>query len=216
MKSKNSRLDAIKIIISSKEVGSQEELLQELAKEGFRLTQATLSRDLKQLKVAKAASMNGNYRMLKLGNLTEHLEELRHQAQEKQLTYPEFLLACLREELRTRENRKYLCRLKAAGLPARHDLDRYDFTRTEGIDSRKLRELRELVWVGQAYNLLLAGGSGTGKTYIAAGLVHEAVKAGYRAYMVTLEDLLTCLKTRDVSRHAMKTYKRMTLRCVTG
>ena len=101
-----------------------------------------------------------------------------------------------------------MCRLKAAGLPARHDLDRYDFTRTEGIDSRKLRELRELVWVGQAYNLLLAGGSGTGKTYIAAGLVHEAVKAGYRAYMVTLEDLLTCLKTRDVSRHAMKTYKR--------
>ena len=32
-------------------------------------------------------------RMLKLGNLTEHLEELLHQAQEKQLTYPEFLLA---------------------------------------------------------------------------------------------------------------------------
>ena len=28
--------------------------------------------------------------------------------------------------------------------------------------------------------------------------------------MVTLEDLLTCLKTRDVSRHAMKTYKRIT------
>ena len=61
MKSKNSRLDAIKIIISSKEIGSQDELLQELAKEGFTLTQATLSRDLKQLKVAKAASMNGNY-----------------------------------------------------------------------------------------------------------------------------------------------------------
>ena len=61
MKSKNSRLDAIKIIISSKEIGSQEELLQALSKEGFSLTQATLSRDLKQLKVAKAASMNGNY-----------------------------------------------------------------------------------------------------------------------------------------------------------
>ena len=28
--------------------------------------------------------------------------------------------------------------------------------------------------------------------------------------MVTLEDLLTCLKTRDVSRQAMKTYKRIT------
>ena len=61
MKAKNSRLDAIKMIISSKVIGSQEELLQELSKEGFQLTQATLSRDLKQLKVAKAASMNGNY-----------------------------------------------------------------------------------------------------------------------------------------------------------
>ena len=61
MKSKKNRLEAIKMIISSKEVGSQDELLQELTKEGFRLTQATLSRDLKQLKVAKAASMNGNY-----------------------------------------------------------------------------------------------------------------------------------------------------------
>ena len=61
MKTKSSRLDTIKMIISSKEIGSQEELLQELGKEGYTLTQATLSRDLKQLKVAKAASMNGNY-----------------------------------------------------------------------------------------------------------------------------------------------------------
>ena len=61
MKTKNTRLDAIKMIISSREIGSQEELLQALAQEGFQLTQATLSRDLKQLKVAKAASMNGNY-----------------------------------------------------------------------------------------------------------------------------------------------------------
>jgi Arginine repressor len=49
------------MIISSKEIGSQEELLRELAKEGYELTQATLSRDLKQMKVAKAATTNGNY-----------------------------------------------------------------------------------------------------------------------------------------------------------
>jgi transcriptional regulator of arginine metabolism len=61
MKIKDRRLEAIKMIISSKELGSQEEVLQELKKEGFELTQATLSRDFKQLKVAKAASMNGQY-----------------------------------------------------------------------------------------------------------------------------------------------------------
>ncbi len=43
------------------ELGSQDEVLKALEKEGFKLTQATLSRDLKQLKVAKAASMNGKY-----------------------------------------------------------------------------------------------------------------------------------------------------------
>lgn len=61
MKIKDRRLEAIKMIISSKELGSQEEVLKELKKEGYDLTQATLSRDFKQLKVAKAASMNGQY-----------------------------------------------------------------------------------------------------------------------------------------------------------
>ena len=63
MKVKNSRLEALKMLISSMELSSQEEVLKVLEKEGFKLTQATLSRDLKQLKVAKAASMNGNMYM---------------------------------------------------------------------------------------------------------------------------------------------------------
>ena len=61
MKIKNNRLEALRLIISSQQLGSQDELLSALQKEGFKLTQATLSRDLKQLKVAKAASMSGNY-----------------------------------------------------------------------------------------------------------------------------------------------------------
>lgn len=61
MKIKTRRLEALKMLISSMELGSQEEVLRMLEKEGFKLTQATLSRDLKQLKVAKAASMNGKY-----------------------------------------------------------------------------------------------------------------------------------------------------------
>lgn len=61
MKLKADRIEALKMIISSKELGNQEEVMEALAKEGFKVTQATLSRDLKQLKVAKAASMNGRY-----------------------------------------------------------------------------------------------------------------------------------------------------------
>ena len=61
MKEKNERLATLKMLISSHELSSQHEVLQALRKEGYNVTQATLSRDFKQLKVAKAASMNGEY-----------------------------------------------------------------------------------------------------------------------------------------------------------
>ena len=61
MKTKNNRLETLRMIISSRELGSQEELLSALHDEGFQVTQATLSRDLKQLKVVKAATLRGNY-----------------------------------------------------------------------------------------------------------------------------------------------------------
>lgn len=60
-KAKADRLETLKMIISSQELSSQNEVLEALAKEGYKLTQATLSRDLKRLKVAKAASISGKY-----------------------------------------------------------------------------------------------------------------------------------------------------------
>ena len=61
MKTKNSRLEALRLIISSQQLGSQEEVMTALEREGFHVTQATLSRDLKQLKVAKASTLGGSY-----------------------------------------------------------------------------------------------------------------------------------------------------------
>ena len=49
-------------IISSKEVETQEQLLQELLKGGFVTTQATVSRDIKELRVVKELSPSGSYR----------------------------------------------------------------------------------------------------------------------------------------------------------
>ncbi|MBR6628908.1 MAG: arginine repressor [Bacteroidaceae bacterium] len=61
MKNKQNRLNAIKFIVANERIGSQEELLKRLYAQGFDLTQATLSRDLKQLKVAKTAASDGSY-----------------------------------------------------------------------------------------------------------------------------------------------------------
>ncbi len=61
MKNKSERLEAIRTLLTAEQVGSQEELLQKLVALGFDLTQATLSRDLKLLKVMKAPGNDGRY-----------------------------------------------------------------------------------------------------------------------------------------------------------
>ncbi len=61
MKNKSARLQAIREIIINSKVKSQEELLRKLFDLGFDLTQATLSRDLKQLRIAKVPGNDGSY-----------------------------------------------------------------------------------------------------------------------------------------------------------
>ncbi|HVZ38596.1 MAG TPA: arginine repressor [Candidatus Kapabacteria bacterium] len=57
--SKSSRHFAIKQIITSNVVSSQEDLRQYLEQDGFDVTQATLSRDMKELGVARANTSDG-------------------------------------------------------------------------------------------------------------------------------------------------------------
>ncbi|MDG5799643.1 ArgR family transcriptional regulator [Marinilabiliaceae bacterium ANBcel2] len=61
MKTKNIRLESIKELIKNNRIGNQEELMSLLIKKGMSTTQATLSRDLKTLKVGKQHDENGNY-----------------------------------------------------------------------------------------------------------------------------------------------------------
>ena len=64
MKNKRNRLQIISEILRSTVVGSQEELLNILNDKGCDVTQATLSRDLKLLKVAKTPLSNGTYKYI--------------------------------------------------------------------------------------------------------------------------------------------------------
>lgn len=57
---KKSRLQAIRKIVSTNSMESQEELLAALEREGFVSTQTTLSRDLKQLRISKVRVRSGH------------------------------------------------------------------------------------------------------------------------------------------------------------
>jgi len=61
MKNRNERLMEIRRLIGSRNISSQDELNKLLGKRGFELTQATLSRDLKYLKVAKMPDDQAGY-----------------------------------------------------------------------------------------------------------------------------------------------------------
>jgi transcriptional regulator of arginine metabolism len=56
---KQARLFAIREIIATKQIGSQDGLRRELKKRGCVVTQATLSRDMKELGVSRIASSTG-------------------------------------------------------------------------------------------------------------------------------------------------------------
>ena len=61
-KTKDSRLEAIMHLISEEPIGTQQELADRLCRLGFDVTQATVSRDIKELKLIKTAVAEGGYR----------------------------------------------------------------------------------------------------------------------------------------------------------
>jgi transcriptional regulator of arginine metabolism len=61
MKTKEERLKTILKLVQSYSLSNQEDVLFLLQKKGFYVTQATLSRDIKQLKIIKSPDINGIY-----------------------------------------------------------------------------------------------------------------------------------------------------------
>lgn len=145
---------------------------------------------------------------LRLTMLRNQAERFIHQAQIDKPTYLDYTCDVLEQEVRQRQKTDLERRIKLAHLPRNHNLDTYDYAFACGINKQQLEQLRELVWLGQAYNLVLMGPSGTGKTFIAAGLVNDAVNKGYRAYFTGMEDLINVLKMKDMTSSALNAYNR--------
>lgn len=77
---KSKRHDKILEIIKLKDIETQEELAEALRNEGFDVTQATVSRDIKNLRLIKMQASNGNYKYAvptnETSKLTDKLENI--------------------------------------------------------------------------------------------------------------------------------------------
>jgi len=146
---------------------------------------------------------------LNLGGLMEHWDELVRRAAEDKASYQDFAFKLLKSEIDHRNKRDLDRRIKAAKLPLVHDLDQYDHTFENGLGTQPLNQLRECLWLEQNFNLVLMGPSGTGKTFIAAGLCFDALNKGYKAYFRTMEQIIELLNLKDITRSAQAEYKRL-------
>ena len=147
--------------------------------------------------------------LLRLTLLKNTVESTIHQAQIDKPSYLEYTHDLLHKEVHQRQKAAYEKRLKMAQIPPNHDLDAYDFNFASGISKPELKQLRELMWLEQNYNIVLMGPSGTGKSYLAAGLIYQSVVKGYKSYFISMEELVSVLKMKEMTSSALNHYNRL-------
>ena len=70
---KRQRHEVVVDLINKYDIETQEELAAYLKEEGFEVTQATVSRDIRELKLSKIATGNGKQKYIILKNVDSHL-----------------------------------------------------------------------------------------------------------------------------------------------
>jgi DNA replication protein DnaC len=85
------------------------------------------------------------------------------------------LAQLLKAETAEREVRSIAYQIKAARFPAYKDLTGFDFASSE-INEALTRQLHRCDFTDNAYNLVLIGGPGTGKTHVATAIGVQAVE----------------------------------------
>ena len=159
--------------------------------------------------MSKTETIKSQCKQLKLSAIADNLDDMVRNAQDNQVTFLDFVNMLMQQEINHRMEKDKQRRQKHARLPLDFNLDLYDHSFSNGIGKQQLAQLRELGWLEQNFNVILMGPSGTGKTYIAAGLCFDAVEQGYRAYFKSMEELVGILRKKDITRTAAAEYKRI-------
>ena len=76
---KKNRQNKIKEIIENKEIETQDELLAELVNAGFSTTQATISRDIREMKLTKVSYGAGKQKYMMIQNADNNVLQKYHQ-----------------------------------------------------------------------------------------------------------------------------------------
>lgn len=146
---------------------------------------------------------------LRLEGMAQALEEQRRQADICQLDFEERFALLVERQWLWRENRALAARLHHAQLKVAASLEDIDYRHPRGLKRAQIEQLRASDWVTKHHNCLITGPTGSGKTYLACALAHQACRDGHRVCYYYAPKLFRELQNAQVDGSLMKLLKKL-------
>jgi len=113
----------------------------------------------------------------------------------------------LSEQQRLRTEKQNQIRRKRANLPGIKTIEGFDFGFQKSVSNEQILRLSDMTWVEQAFNVCFLGPPGVGKTHLAISIAVKALDLGYAVSFITLDHLITVLKTANMSQASKRRLK---------
>jgi DNA replication protein DnaC len=128
----------------------------------------------------------------------------------KQRSTPDkILLNLLGAELAERKAKSIRYQMGLAKFPVTKDLDRFDFS-SSPVDEVQIRSLKEGGFLAEHGNVILVGGTGSGKTHLAVAMGRQAIRNGKRGKFFNLVDLVNRLEQEKLNNRGGKLAESLT------
>jgi len=121
---------------------------------------------------------------LKLHGMALALEEQITHGAARDLSFEDRFGLLVEREVTHREGRRLTRLLQLAQLKHRACLEDLDYRARVGLERSQIANLSSCDWIRAGQNLVVHGATGTGKTYLACALAHQACRQGLSALYV--------------------------------
>lgn len=124
-------------------------------------------------------------------------------------TPDKILCDLLEAELAERQVRSIRYRMSLAKFPVDKDLDRFDFTASP-VNEMQVRHIHEGRFLSDHTNVIMVGGTGTGKTHLAIAIAKQNIRNGRKARFFNVLDLVNQLEQEKLDNRGGKLAEHMT------
>ncbi len=131
---------------------------------------------------------------LRLSGMCQAYRTLLESGRQQALTHDEMISFLLQSEWEERETRKADRSLKQAHFRYSASIQEIDFSKDRGVDKTLLLRLSEATFVKKKEDILITGATGSGKSFIASALGHQACQLGYKVMYSSTQKLFARLK----------------------